>query len=291
MQIAIFGSRHQDRHLPQLQALLQELLALGTGVEIMLEERFYSYIAPLINLSAYHFTTFTRLSVSPTIALSIGGDGTFLRVAKAVGRLCTPIMGINTGHLGYLAAASIDNPTELVQHIVSGDYSVERRAMLKVECPDAPLPGARYALNEVALLRRDTASMITLHASLGAEPLASYRGDGLIISTPTGSTGYNLSVGGPIVGPYTPCLIIAPIAPHSLNMRPIVVSDRHVVGVTPEGRSDTLLLSIDGKAAVIPMGARITVTRARFDACMVVLPGHSFISTIREKLLWGSINA
>lgn len=286
--IALFGSRHQDRHLTQLRIFLRKLLDHRESAHIVIEQRFFDYISPLIDLDWSLMEVTHRLVAPPDIALSIGGDGTFLRVAKMVGRFATPILGINTGHLGYLSAASIDDADSVIGDILSGNYTVEPRSIIKVTTDTGELSAPRFALNEVAVLRRDTASMINIDARLCGEPLASYRGDGLIISTPTGSTGYNLSVGGPIVAPSTPCWIIAPIAPHSLNMRPLVVPDTDSLVLRSSARSDTLLLSIDGKATVLPVDTVITVEKASFCINLLHRPGRTFVETIRTKLLWGT---
>lgn len=290
MKIALFGSRHQDRHIDRLRHLLDSLAALAQSgtLELAMEERFYSYVSPILPVSTDIFHIFRRLDVQPDLVLSIGGDGTFLRVAKALGRFTAPVLGINTGHLGFLSAARIDDCDEILRYILAGDYGVEERTMLRV-CSEHPeFRGPRYALNEVALLRRDTASMINIEARLGDEPLASYRADGLIVSTPTGSTGYNLSVGGPVVSPSTPCFIISPVAPHSLNMRPIVVSDRERIELRSEGRAETLLLNLDGKAVILPIDTVITVSRAPYPVRVVIPRGESFIHTLRTKMLWGA---
>lgn len=289
IQIAIFGSRHQDRYLEPLGRLFETLLSHSRTLSLQIEERFYNYIMPTLpQVDWSRIEVFQHLSTAPDMALSIGGDGTFLRVSKAVGRLGCPIMGINTGHLGYMSAASIDEPGQVAEDIISGNYRLEPRAILRVSCDNPDFHGPRYALNEVAILRRDTASMISIDASLDGEPLATYRGDGLIISTPTGSTGYNLSVGGPIVSPTTPCWIVSPIAPHSLNMRPLVVPDSSQIELQSAGRTDTLLVSLDGKATVLPIDTRLRVTRAPMAIQVVHRGGQSFIDTIRTKLLWGT---
>lgn len=287
--IAIFGSRHQDDHLQSLEHLFKKLLNEPSQPSLCMEERLFSYISPLMpDIDWSRVEVFGRLENVPDVALSIGGDGTFLRVAKIIGRHETPILGINTGHLGYLAAASIDDAEELVNDIVAGHYCVESRSLLRVYVDNPEIHGPRYALNEVAMLRRDTASMIDIEARLSNEPLAQYRGDGLIVSTPTGSTGYNLSVGGPLVDPATHCWIVSPIAPHSLNMRPLVIPDSFSVVLRAKGRASTLLLSLDGKATVLPIATQVKIDKAPFAVNLVMLPGQNFIHTIRTKLLWGT---
>lgn len=288
MNVAIFGSRHQDRHLPYLQQFLTSLADARPELTLLMEERLYNYISPKIDVPE-SISTFSRLEEAPDLALSIGGDGTFLRVAKIIGRFQTPIMGINTGHLGYLSAATIDEGDTLVSDIISGNYRVESRSLLKIQSDVPELRGTRYALNELAILRRDTASMINVCAEFCGQPLAEYRGDGLIVSTPTGSTGYNLSVGGPIIAPDAPCWVVAPIAPHALNMRPLVLSDRNAcITLTCQARSETFMLSLDGKDTVMPINAKLTVTRAPWHVNLVHRNQQNFVSTIRNKLGWNS---
>lgn len=288
MKVAIFGSRHQDQHLPRLQQFLTALDAAQPRLTLSIEERLYNYIVTKISVpESLH--VFNKLDEAPDLALSIGGDGTFLRVAKIIGRYQTPIMGINTGHLGYLSAATIDECDTIVADILSNNYQIEPRSVLKIQADSPELRGNRYALNELAILRRDTASMINVCASFCNQPLAEYRGDGLIVSTPTGSTGYNLSVGGPILAPDAPCWVVAPIAPHALNMRPLVLSDRNAcITLTCQARSETFMLSLDGKATVMPIDAKLTVTRAPWHVNLVHRNRQNFVDTIRNKLGWSS---
>ncbi len=284
--VALFGSRHQ-RNIQAVETLIGALLSHGRSISLSIEARFHSYLKPLLTIPD-EVDVFSSISTPPDIALSLGGDGTFLRVAKMLCRHDTPIMGVNTGHLGYLSCADIEHPDSLVADILARNYRVEPRALLKVTYSGMISNHPFYALNEVAVLRRDTASMITIDATLDDEPLAAYRGDGLIISTPTGSTGYNLSVGGPIVAPETPCWIISPIATHSLNMRPLVVPNDAEIRLAAQARSESMLLSLDGKATVLPIDTRIHIARATFDTLVVHRGDQSFVKTIRTKLLWGA---
>lgn len=221
------------------------------------------------------------------LALSVGGDGTFLTTASIAAPLNLPVMGINSGHLGYLSATDINNAPEAAASIIAGDYQVEPRTMLQVKSETPLLPDAPFALNEVAILKQDTASMITVNATLDDHPLASYSGDGLIISTPTGSTGYNLSVGGPIVGPHSADWIISPIAPHSLSMRPLVINDEITVRVTARSRSKNMLLAIDGRSTPLPIATELVISKAPFCTRLAMLRQNNFISALRHKLHWG----
>ncbi len=228
---------------------------------------------------------------SADFAISIGGDGTFLRTARWVGAKEIPIIGINTGHLGFLAEDSIKAAGEVIDNLMDGNYFIESRSLLEVRAVDgnirSSLSGWAYALNEVAILRQDTASMITVNTLLDELPVASYQGDGLIISTPTGSTAYNLSVGGPIVQPTAPCWVLSPIAPHSLTMRPLVVSDSHVIETSVESRAETYRLTLDGRTLILPIDVKLHVRRAPFVVKVWHSKGHNFIDTLSAKLLWG----
>lgn len=288
MKIAIFGSRHQEPYLDKVELLLESLASIGDDFSVMIEERLYSYISDKINVPA-NVQVFSRLEEAPGLALSIGGDGTILRVAKIIGHYETPVMGINTGHLGYLSAASIEDVEAIVSDIVMGNFRIEPRSVLRVRSVSDGFQGSRYALNEVAILRRDTASMINVCVDYCGQPLAEYRGDGLIVSTPTGSTGYNLSAGGPLVAPEANCWVVSPIAPHALNMRPLVLPDKNAEMVLRcEARSESYMLSLDGKDTVMPIATELLVSRAPWRVNLVRRNNQSFISTLRNKLGWNS---
>lgn len=223
------------------------------------------------------------------MALSFGGDGTFLRTNRWVDRLEIPVAGVNTGHLGYLADYDLNKGIGWIDDILSGNYRVESRTMLEVKVDNLELPPSfpLVALNEVALLKRDTASMIELTATAGDTFLGSYRADGVLVSTPTGSTAYNLSVGGPILQPTVPALVIAPIAPHSIGLRPMVLSDDTKLRFCVKSRAETFLLSVDGNSYPLPSGSSIGITRAIRRAKVVMRPCHDYADALRTKLQWG----
>lgn len=218
--------------------------------------------------------------------VSVGGDGTLLHTAHSVSGCETPILGINAGHLGYLTATPMSDATAMVEALLTGDYRIESRAMLQVECDHAPgtLPPA---LNEVALLRQDTSSVIEMETTLRGEPLTTYVGDGLVISTPTGSTAYNMSAGGPIMEPTTRCLVLSPVSPHALTMRPLVVRDDSVIRVTTRSRACHYMLSIDGDSIVLPQGSTVTVRLSPHRLNLVMPSRANFAATLRSKLHWG----
>ncbi len=223
------------------------------------------------------------------ILISVGGDGTFLRAVSWQGDSGVPVAGLNGGHLGYLAGWTLKEIPEFVEAICCGGYRVEQRSLLKVEAEKSILPASEwlYALNEVALLKESTATMIGVSAEIDGRFLADYDGDGLIVATPTGSTGYNLSVGGPILGPRIPAWVVSPVAPHSLNMRPLVVSDSSVLRLVAHSRTSHVLLCLDGRSISIPDNVAIRVSRAPFDIPVVRPAATTFSDTLRRKLYWG----
>lgn len=291
MRIAIFGNTYQDTHAKGLRDLFSAL-GQADGVKLAVQETYAGYLRSILGESMPVAETFNPCNdFSADLAMSIGGDGTFLHTAYHVGDKQIPIMGVNTGHLGYLSAAPLASAHEIVSAAVSGDYIVEPRTMLAVDKVsdgnDGPSPSWPCALNEVAILRHASASMIAVDTSLDSQPLARYLCDGLIIATPTGSTAYNLSAGGPILAPTAPSLVITPVAPHSLNMRPIVVADSATVEVVSHSRAGYYTLSIDGKVWTLPEGTRLRIARSGFHTNVVRLRGNTFTDTLREKLLWG----
>lgn len=289
IKFAIFGNCAQPDH--RLDAIEQffNFLSSLPEVDCVVEQGFKDYLLSL-SVNVASFDTFEAIPQDATMALSLGGDGTFLETARFIGPLGTPILGINTGHLGFLADADIADAECVVSKIALGEYHIEPRSVLKVTVinDEQETDSDMFALNEVAMLRHDSASMIEVHTCIDSRPLADYRGDGLIVATPTGSTGYNLSVGGPIIEPLAPALSIAPIAPHSLSMRPLVVSDNTVIDITVSSRVPSWRLSLDGRWLTLPLTSGVRVTRGDFTVNIVHTPGHTFASTLRAKLLWGA---
>ena len=221
------------------------------------------------------------------MVLSIGGDGTFLKAASRVGKKEIPILGINTGRLGFLADVLPDQMEDAFDEIYQGNYLAEPRRVLKLTCNGHVLKGYPYGLNEIAVLKRDTSSMITIHAYINGEPLNVYQADGLVISTPTGSTGYSLSVGGPILVPQSDTISLTAVAPHSLNVRPIVIRDDWEITLDVESRSHNFLIAVDGRSETCREGTRLTIKRADYYVRIVKRCHHSFFNTLREKMMWG----
>lgn len=285
MRIAVFGNRYQEAHIEELSTLFDLMSRHNVWVEM--EESFYNYLCSVLTSPPEVNDLIKGDDFNAAIALSIGGDGTFLRTAQRVGEKEIPILGINTGHLGYLADVTVDEANDKLQNLLDGKYHVESRTMIAVNSPDAKLDLWRYALNEVAILKEDTSSMIEMEAMVGDSHLATYLADGLIVSTPTGSTGYNLSVGGPIVAPSAPVWAISPVAAHSLTMRPLIVADDSVISVTTRSRSETYRISLDGRSQTLPVGTTIEMRRAPFVTRVIQRLDHRFTDTLRSKLLWG----
>lgn len=221
------------------------------------------------------------------LVVCLGGDGTFLDVAGKVGKKEISIVGINTGHLGFLANCSTDEIDEVIRDIHTGNYHIVNHSVLQVRCEGHVLPVSPFALNEVAILKHDVSSMISINTTIDREYLTTYMADGLIIGTPTGSTAYSLSVGGPIIAPQLDTICLTPVAPHSLNMRPIVVSDKSEIQVTINSRSQSFLLSLDGRCTSLPDNMSLTISKAPYHVRVVNRNSDSFFSTLRKKMMWG----
>lgn len=281
--LVIFGNTYQHADTSRVVSLLEYLR--HRGIDIAVEHEYLQY---LCHQDADGIVSFEVNHVPEAdMALSLGGDGTFLTTAMWVSRQGMPILGINLGHLGYLTNGHLDGSNSIIDDVLAGNYRIEERTMLQVECDDVDISHP-WALNEVAILRHDTSSMLDMETSLRSHSLTTYRGDGLIVSTPTGSTAYNMSVGGPILEPTTSCLVLSPISPHSLTMRPLVVRDDSIIVVRTHTRATHYEVSIDGEVTLCPTGSALTIKRAAHCARVVQLAGNNFASTLRQKLLWGT---
>lgn len=284
MIIAINGRRRQLPFLPQLIAFFRSLV--DGGATLVMHRRLYESlcelaseeIAPLVSKVA------DTADFAADVALSIGGDGTLLRTAMWLAGKETPILGINTGHLGYLTAASTDELPAVAAELLAGDFSVERRSVIEIVEP--VLDTWPYAINEVAVSKEQDASVIVADTCINGAPLASYRADGVIVCTPTGSTAYNLSVGGPVMEPSAPVWCISPIAAHALGQRPLVVSDTSEIDITVGGRASAFRIALDGRGATAATGTTVKVRRAPFCLALIERPGHAFPSALRHKLHW-----
>ena len=253
------------------------------------EKKLYDQLAFDGDLELIPFNKSKDLDLSIDLLVSIGGDGTFLRTIEYVRDLNIPVMGINTGNLGFLATIKKENLDQAVEKIYNKKFKVENRSVIKVNSEEIGLPKNLfpYALNEISVVRKNTTSMINIKTSLDGNHLNSYWADGLIISTPTGSTGYSLSCGGPVISPSSGSLVLTPISPHNLNARPLVISDETKIELSVSGREEKHLLSIDSNIFTVQNQTKITIEKPNFDFKIAHFSNNNFYKTLKEKLLWG----
>ncbi|MDE7412592.1 MAG: NAD(+)/NADH kinase [Muribaculaceae bacterium] len=283
--LAIYGNQYQQGHLPALRRFF-DLLA-ERDFMVYIEREFYDYLSSE-GVWVDDVFIVEEFPCGVECVVSIGGDGTFLQAAQWVGKREAPILGVNTGHLGFLASYSLEDAEELLGVLADDRFRLERRAVIEVSCDAMPPLFWPYALNEVAVLKGDTASMVTVHAEIDGYFLADYMSDGLLISTPTGSTAYNLSVGGPILQPTLSCLVLSPIAPHSLTMRPLVVSGDSRIVLTPRSRVRECRVSLDGRSFLMCAGDSLVLKEAPFRVCVVRRADGNFSRLLRNKLGWAT---
>lgn len=285
LRFALFGNTYQEHKSAHVTHLLEILRR--RKAQICISNEFYDFLRNHTKADLSGLEVFEGNNFSADMVLSIGGDGTFLKAASRVGKKEIPILGINTGRLGFLADVLPDQLEDAFDEIYQGNYLAEPRRVLKLTCNGHVLKGYPYGLNEIAVLKRDTSSMITIHAYINGEPLNVYQADGLVISTPTGSTGYSLSVGGPILVPQSGTISLTAVAPHSLNVRPIVIRDDWEITLDVESRSHNFLIAVDGRSETCREGTRLTIKRADYYVRIVKRCHHSFFNTLREKMMWG----
>lgn len=286
IKFALFGNVYQAKKSSSVQQLIRILQQYDA--ELYVETEFYQYLTQTLQISLKPDGLIDSTDFNTDIAISMGGDGTFLETARRVGNKEIPILGINTGRLGFLADISQQEIEAALQDIYTGEYHIEERSLIQVQSAEASLKGYPYALNEVAVLKRDNSSMISIRVEINGEFLATYQADGLIISTPTGSTGYALSVGGPIIVPQAGIFGITPVAPHSLNVRPLTLKDEAEITLEVESRSHNFLVAIDGRSESCREGTRLTLKKAPYRIKVLQRKEHSFFSTLRNKLMWGA---
>ena len=288
MKIAIYIRQYTAEN----ESILQQLFSLFTpDDQVYIEQEILSELqlrSDKFN-SAKSFASFEDLNPSYDVMLTIGGDGTLLKGITYVRSLQIPILGINAGRLGFLATAHKDDLPNVLEQLRKGDYQVVERSVIEAVFADTgePVDTVNFALNEITVTRKNTASMITVDTELNGDYLCSYWADGLIISTPTGSTGYSLSCGGPVILPTAKNFVITPIAPHNLNMRPLIIPEDTEIKLTISGREKKFLLSLDSHIKSVDKKHSIIVRKAPFVVKMIRLDGDSFINTLRYKLLWG----
>ncbi len=283
MTIAIFGNTLRSETIREIRHIIAFLQERGVGIVLSQELRHEAFSREFPSVEDYVSHTGETID----FALSVGGDGTFLTTASLVGHLDIPILGINCGHLGYLAEVQTDNIDAVLDQLISNNYTIEQRRMLEVTCPHEGKLASPYALNEVAILKSGLSSMITVDVTLNGEPLHTYKADGLLVATPTGSTAYNLSVGGPLLDPHVNAIILSPVATHSLNIRPLVVLDDSKIDVKISSRNGNYLLSVDGRSQVMSQDVALHIERSQRTIKLVRIDGQTFMQSLKDKLHWG----
>ncbi|UAB81638.1 NAD kinase [Marixanthomonas sp. SCSIO 43207] len=290
MKIGIYGQFYHKNSETYIQLILDALK--NKNVSVFIEENFLDIINMNneITRNFSNFETFTELDSSYDLFFSIGGDGTILKSITFVKDLDIPIVGINTGRLGFLATIQKEEITQSLSKILDGDYLISERSLLTVSTTPENTeikPSLNFALNEIAVNRKNTTSMIKVETNVNGKHLTSYWSDGLIVATPTGSTGYSLSCGGPVIEPSAKNIVITPIAPHNLNARPLVLPDNNKLTLKVSGREKSYLVSLDSRIATLENNTTIHISKASFSIKLVQLAEDSFIKTLRKKLLWG----
>lgn len=287
MTIAIFGNPYPEYFSKYIQHLIKKLET--EHINLIIEEEFSVFLKNNIrfNKSISTFNSYKTLQNTANFLFSIGGDGTLLNAVTYVRDSGIPILGINTGRLGFISSISADQIDEAITDVLKGDYKINERILLELSTSKQLFKDKNFALNEVAVSKKDTSSMIRIDAYVDDEFLNTYWADGLVVSTPTGSTGYSLSCGGPIITPGTDNIIITPNAPHNLNVRPIVVDGNSVVKLKVEDREQLALVSLDSRSRAFDSETELIIKKASFKTKLVQPQNNSFISTIRHKLMWG----
>ena len=287
MRIAIFGMKFPENSKNYLQHLIKKIE--NENSQIIIEEQFFKSFKKNIRFKNQPllFNDHESLKGNADFLISIGGDGTLLKATTYVRNSNIPIMGINTGRLGFISSISTDQIDAAITDLYKENYKIDNRTLLEVNTSNELFGKQNFALNEVAVTKKDTSSMIKVDAYIDNEFLNSYWADGLIVSTPTGSTGYSLSCGGPIIMPHTGNIIITPIAQHNLNVRPIVVEDESTIKLKVVDRDDLALISLDSRSRAFESSVEIIIKKAGFKIKLINPNFNSFLSTVRNKLMWG----
>lgn len=285
MRIAVFGNTYKPMILENIKVLFD--FFKDKGVTLMLEKDLFAFVEQQNECNLQGTEVIENDSFRADLAFSIGGDGTFLNTAARIGRKQIPILGINIGRLGFLADVPSEAIVPALESVLSEEYIIEERSLLFVETSDNNEFDYPYALNEVSILKQDSSSMISINASINDEMVHTYQSDGLIISTPTGSTAYSMSVGGPLVAPQSQNFILSPVASHSLNVRPLIIPDNWTIELEIHSRSQCYLVAIDGRSKVLEEGTRLRITKADFNTKVIKQLNHTFFDTLKNKLMWG----
>jgi NAD+ kinase len=289
MKVAIYGQYYQNSTEPIIRDIF--VFLNKNNVEMVIEADFLKllYEKKIVQKEYKTFSSYAELNSSFDMLISIGGDGTILRAATLVRKSGIPILGINAGRLGFLASVQKENIESFLQFVIDRKYTISSRTLLSLSCSpkNSDFKDLNFAMNEITVSRKDTTSMITIETYLNGEYLNSYWADGLIISTPTGSTGYSMSCGGPILTPEVKSFVITPIAPHNLNARPLVIPDKTEIRLKVSGREEHYLVSLDSRIASVKNESVLTIKKTPFKINLVEIPEETFLKTLRNKLLWG----
>ncbi len=286
LRFAIFGNVYNAEKSASVVSVLSFLNACGA--EISIDREFHDFISGTLGISLRGTTVIDGDNFDADFVISMGGDGTFLKAAERVADKNIPIIGVKMGRLGFLADIDSTEIEESLKDILNGDYRIKEREVIMVESDGKTFESLNCAVNDIAILKRDTASMISIRVSVNGEYLTTYLADGLIVSTSTGSTAYSLSNGGPIIVPGTNVFSLTAVAPHSLNIRPIVIADTAVITLEVESRSNNFLVAIDGRSEHCTVGETLTLRRAPYNVRIVKRSRRSYFTTLREKMMWGA---
>jgi NAD+ kinase len=286
MKIGVHGKEFTRQSAPFIQRIFEILTQ--HDAELYVSTRF----ASLLKQPA--FKNFKWETYQPTdsladleLLISIGGDGTLLEAVSHIGKTEIPVLGINTGRLGFLATISRDETEHALQQVLKKSFTLDKRAVLRLETEQGIFGKLNFALNDFTVVKKDTSAMITIHTFIDGEFLNSYWADGIIVSTPTGSTGYSLSCGGPLIFPRSGNFVLTPVSPHNLTVRPIIVSDTSQISFQVDGRSKKFLVSLDSRIATVDNTVKLTIKKADFIVNLIQLEGHHYFKTLRQKLNWG----
>lgn len=286
MKIAVFGSQHNDIVVSLIVNLLK-YFHNKKDFSFVFEKYFFYYLKNK-NIDLQQITIIDECNFTADLVLSLGGDGTFLKTAAQVGSKQIPILGINAGRLGFLTDFSGNEITEYFQTIENMDFAVDERTLIEVKNSENIALKLPFALNEIAVMKQDTSAMINIEAKVDGELINIYRADGLIIATPTGSTAYSMSVGGPIAVPQAANFILSPIASHSLNVRPLIIPDSWKIELAIKSRSNSFLVALDGRSKIFSGNTKLFICRAPHKILIAKQKGRIFFDTLKEKLMWGA---
>lgn len=286
LKFAIFGNEYQARKSTSIEKILDYLVQ--KGAEIYVENAYYEFLTRSQHIDVKAAGVFEDYNFDVDYVISMGGDGTFLKAASRVGAKGTPIIGVNMGRLGFLADVLPGEVEAALDSLYAGECQIEEHVVIQVAAEGGVLAGNPFALNDIAVLKRDDASMISIRTQVDGEFLVNYQADGLIVTTSTGSTAYNLSNGGPIIIPQSSSLCLTPVAPHSLNIRPVVINDTAEITLDVESRSHNYLVAIDGRSERMTEGTRLVIRKAAHTIKIVKQRNQRYFSTLREKLMWGA---